>query len=270
MLKLSAETASGSVVSGVSSCCIPNYYGSGISPLAVAKKLSKHCKDITLTEVCRGFKTVAAVKKALAAAAALKEIKTILAVTGYKASGSDMSVFDMIKSIDKKRFKAAAAVVFTRKNEAQRIAKKAAAGARAFYTQPVFPSSSKRLVSMLKQLPPKLRCSIKIGVLIPFSAAACRRIAAEKPDFIPDKTLIGRIAAAERKGPEAAYRETVAIAEQGINIAAEIAEAINSRSQPSCRIAGIHLYGLTDRKFGSKNVPAGKLLSQILNTPKKP
>ncbi len=262
MLSLSAEASTAKAVSGIKSYCVPHYYHSKSSPLAVAQRLSKSCKDITYTQVCRGFKSIAVAKKALAAAAKISSITTVFCVTGDNASKSDVSIFDLIRAVDKRRFKVAAAVVFTRKNEAARMVRKIEAGATEFYTQPVFPGNIGALVSVLQRLPPKVLCSVRIGVLIPFSAAACRRIANEKPGFISDKTLVERLAAAERKGPEAAYTETAKIAQEAMTLAGELAEK-------SSKVTGIHLYGLTGRTFGKgKNmtrVTAGQLLRRILH-----
>lgn len=264
MLSLSAEAGTAKALRELKSYCVPHYYSSKSSPLAAARKLSlsKSCRDITYTQVCRGFKSIAAAKKALAAAAKVSRITTILCVTGDQASKSDISVFDLLRSVDRKRFKSAAAIVFTRKNEAARIVKKIGAGATQFYTQPVFPSNIRALVNVLQRLPPKVLCSVRIGVMIPFSAAACRRIANEKPDFVSDKTMVERLAAAERKGPEAAYNETAKIAKEAVALAGELAEK-------SPRVTGIHLYGLTGRTFGKgKNtvrVTAGQLLRRILH-----
>lgn len=263
MLRLSAETSSGDVVRGVSSYCIPHYYNSKTRPLAVAGKLSKRCKDITYTQVCRSFRNLASAKKALAEAAAIKEIKTILAVTGDKAAVSDVSVFELIKIIDKKRFNVAAAVVFTRKNEAGRVAEKAAAGATVFYTQPVFPSNSYKLVEVLKQLS-NISCSVNVGTFIPFPAAVCKKVAKEKPDFITDVSFIQGLAVAEKKGPLAAYEATVELAKNNIAAALKVAEAVNKSKKSRCKVAGIHFYGLTGRVFGtgkgSVKVQAAQLL----------
>ncbi|MBI2550195.1 hypothetical protein HYV83_03370 [Candidatus Woesearchaeota archaeon] len=262
MLSLSAEAGTAKTVRGVRSYCVPHYYHSKTGPLAAARKLSKSCKDITYTQVCRGFKSIAAVKEALAAAAKISSIKTILFVTGDHASKSDISIFDLLRAVDRKRFKKAAAIVFTRKNEAARIVKKIGAGATEFYTQPVFPGNAGALVNVLQKLPHNVRCSVRIGVMIPFSAAACRRIAKEKPGFISGKTLVERLAAAERKSPEAAYAETAKIAKEAMALAGELAEK-------NPRVTGVHLFGLTGRTFGKgKNmtrVTAGQLLRRILH-----
>lgn len=273
MLTLSAETHSCKTVKAISSYCVPNYYGYKTTPASVARRLSKHSVDLTYTQVCRNIKTIAAAKKALSAAAKIKNITTILAVTGDKASSSDISVFDLIRSIDKKRFKVAAAIVFTRRNEANRIARKAAAGAAILYTQPVFPGNSSRLLAAIRQLRLKTPCRIKIGAFIPFSSAACQKIINEKPHFMTDLTIVKRLREAELKGPKAAYRETVKIARENVNAAIETAEMINSFGRTSCRAIGIHLYGLTDRIFweGRRHLraTAANLLENVLNQPKK-
>ncbi len=265
MIDISAEL-SGKPVKGVTSYCVPSYYNYKVSPLAIAKKLSKYCGDITFTQVCRGHNAKTA-KKSLFAAAEIKEIKTILVVTGDKASPSDISIFDMIKAVDQKRFQVAASVSFTRKNEARRMEQKAAAGATIFYTQPVFPASSQKLPAILQQLPSNLLCSVRIGVLIPFSSEVCRKIAAAKPDFISDRSFITKLAAAEKKSPSEAYAATVELARQSISAALIIAKEINN-ARKSCKVAGIHLYGLNDRVFGkggnSLKVPAEELLREIL------
>ena len=270
MLALSAETNSGKTVKGVQSYCIPNYYDSKTSPLAIAKRLSKRCNDIIYTQVCRGHKTVASAKKELSAAAEVKEITAILAVTGDKASSLDISIFDLIQSIDKRRFKVAAALVFTRKNEATRITQKAAAGATTFCTQPIFPGNSHKLAAVLQKLPPlENKYEVRIGVLIPFSAAVCRKIAKEKPDFIPDSGFIGKLAAAERKSAAAAYAATIKLARENLKVAMKIAEAVNSSKGSKLKVAGVHFYGLTNRVFGTGKgrikVTTVELLKKVLN-----
>ena len=269
MLRLSAETSSGDVVIGVSSYCIPHYHNSKTSSLAVARKLSKCCKDITYTQVCRGFKDQASVKSALVKAAAVKQIKTILTVTGDKASATHISVFDLIRTIDKKRFKVAAAVVFARKNEAKRVAEKAAAGATVFYTQPVFPSDTGRLVSVLKQIS-NISCSINIGVFIPFQAAVCKKAAKEKPDFINDTSFIQKLAAEEKKSPLAARSKTAELAKNNLAAALKVAAVINKNRKSRCKVIGIHFFGLSDRIFSNGNkrvkVSAEQLLSSIIGT----
>ncbi|MBI2581229.1 hypothetical protein HYV85_05505 [Candidatus Woesearchaeota archaeon] len=272
MLRFSAEAAAANVVKGISSYYVPHYYDSRTSPLAVAKKLAKRCRDITCIQVCRGFKTAAGVKKALAAAAAIKEIKTVLAVTGDKASAADISVFDLIRIIDKKRFRVAAALVFTRKNEAERAAKKAAAGATVFYTQPVFPSNSHRLVKVLRRLSLKHRtkCSISLGVFVPFQAAACKKAAKEKPDFITDTSFIQKLAAEEKKSPLAAYSATVRLAKNSLASALKAAALVNKSRKSRCKVTEIHLFGLGNRVFGKGKgrieVSAEQLLRSITGT----
>lgn len=272
MLRISAEASSGKTVKGISSYCIPNYYGSRASPLAAAKKLSKLCNDITYTQVCRNIRTIAAAKKSISAVAKIKGVKTILAVTGDKASSSDVSIFDLIRSIDRKRFKAAAAIVFTRKNEANRIAKKAAAGVTIFYTQPVFGSNWKKLAATLKQLPQTKR-EVRIGVLIPFSAATCRAIAKEKPGLMTDSGFIAQLAAAEKKSAKAACAATIRAAGENLRAALKTAAAVNKGGN-TLKVTGIHFYGLTDRVFRSGKqkmpVPAAELLKKVLNQPKTP
>ncbi|MBI2142902.1 hypothetical protein HYU20_00990, partial [Candidatus Woesearchaeota archaeon] len=195
------------------------------------------------------------------------EITTVLAVTGDEASSSDISIFDLIRSIDEKRFKAAAAVVFTRKNEAQRVAKKAAAGATIFYTQPVFGSNWGKLAAILKKLP-KTKCEVRIGVLIPFPAAVCSRLAREKPGFIPDSAFIRQLAAAENKGAKAACAATIKLAKENLNAAMKTAAAANASSRGGCKATGVHFYGLTDRVFGTGKhavkVTAAELLKKVL------
>ncbi len=271
-LRFSAEAATANVVKGVSSYCVPHYHNYGTSPLAVARKLSKHCRDITYTQVCRGFKTISGVKKVLAAAAAIKEIKTVLAVTGDKASATGISVFDLIRTIDKKRFRIAAALVFTRKNEAKRTAEKAAAGATIFYTQPVFPSNSYKLVKVLRQLSLNYRtkCSISLGVFIPFQAAVCKSVAKEKPDFITDTSFIAGLVAAEKKSPITAYSATVRLAKNSLASALKVAALVNKSRKSRCKVTGIHFFGLGDRVFGKGNghveVSAEQMLRSIIGT----
>ncbi|MBI2141170.1 hypothetical protein HYU16_01985 [Candidatus Woesearchaeota archaeon] len=272
MLRFSAEAAAANVVKGISSYYVPHYHNSRTSPLTVSKKLAKRCRDITYTQVCRGFKDLTSVKRALAKAAAVKQVKTILAVTGDKASAADISVFDLIRIIDKKRFRAAAALVFTRKNEAERAAKKAAAGATIFCTQPVFPSNSHRLVKVLRQLSLQhsTKCSISIGVFAPFQAAACKKAAKEKPDFITDTSFIHELAAEEKKGPLAAYSATVRLAKNNLASALKVAALVNKSRKSRCKVTGIHFFGLGDRVFGKGNervrVSAGQLLRSITST----
>ncbi len=267
MLKLSAETNLGETVTGIRSYCVPHHHSSKKPPLSVARKLAQHCRSITYTQVCRSHKTVASAQKALTAAASIKEITTVLAVTGDKASSSDISVFELIKCIDRKRFSVAAAVVFTRKNEAQRIARKAAAGATIFYTQPVFGSNREKLAKTLKQLQ-KVKCEVRIGVLIPFPAAVCMKIAKEKPDFIPGSAFTRQLAAAENKGARSAYAATVKIAWENLSAAMKAAAAANAGSEGRCKVTGIHFYGLTDRVFGSGKqktaVTAAELLKRVV------
>ena len=268
MLELSAETSSARVVKGLASYCIPDYYGSKASLLAVAGKLAQNCNDITCTLVCRGLKTAAAAKKKLRNIAKIREVKTILAVTGDKASESDIAVFDLIRSVDKRRFQAAAAIVFTRKNEARRIMKKAGAGAAVFYTQPVFPENASQLPSLLKHLP-SLQCKIRIGALIPFSANACRKIAAEKPDFIPESSFMAELATAENKGPVEAYNATVKIAKSNLRVALRLAAVINANKKNTCEVTGVHFFGLEDRAFGTGQravyISAQQLLDDVMN-----
>lgn len=264
---ISAEFVKAPVI-GVSSYVVPSYYGSTIDSFAAARKLSKLCNDITYTQVCRNIKTIPAAKKLISAVAKIRSVKSILAVTGDKASGSDISVFDLIGRIDKKRFKIAAAIVFTRKNEAHRIAKKAEAGATMFYTQPVFGSNREKLVKTLKQLQ-KTKCEVRIGVLIPFKSAVCVKIAKEKPDFISDSTFIRQLAAAEDKGAKAACAATIRLAKENLNAAMKTAAAANASSERGCKVTGIHFYGLTDRVFGSGKqkmaVPAAELLKKVMD-----
>lgn len=271
MLRISAEISSGRTVKGISSYCIPNYYGSRASPLAAARRLSKYCADITYTQVCRNIRAIAAARKALSTAAKVKSITTILAVTGDKAASSDISIFDLIRSIDRKRFKAAAAIVFTRKNEASRIAKKAAAGATIFYTQPVFGSNWKKLAATLKQLPQTKR-EVRIGVLIPFSAATCRAIAKEKPGLMTDSGFIAQLAAAEKKSAKAACAATIRVARENLRAALKTAAAVNKGGN-TLKVTGIHFYGLTDRVFRSGKqkmpVPAAELLKKVLDQQKR-
>ena len=270
MLTLSAEAGAAKVVEGIPSYCVPHYHSSKGSPLAVARKLSRSCKDITYTQVCRGVKSVSAAKKALAAAAEISSITTVLCVTGDHASNSDISVFEMLKSVGKKRFRAAAAIVFTRNGEALRVARKAAAGAAIFYTQPVFPKNAGKLLKLLKQLP-RVECEIRIGVLIPFSSSVCRKVAGEKPDFISDNSFVPELEAAERKSAAAAYKTTLRLARESLNSAIMITTAVNSTKASACRVAGIHLYGLSDRIFGKGSsairVSRGQLLGAILDKP---
>ena len=244
---LSAEITSDKVVNSVNSYCVPNYHNSKTSPLAVAIRLSKHCKNITYTMVCRSHKTLASVRKALSEVARVREIRTILAVTGDKAADGDVNVFDLISSIDKKRFKVSSAIVFTRNGEERRIARKSAAGATIYCTQPVFPENSYKLLSLLKRL--QLQCEVRIGVLIPFSSPVCRKIAKEKPDFISGTKFIATLAAAEAKSAKAACAATIRIARENLKAAMNVAEAINSGRGNKCKITGIHFYGLSDRVF---------------------
>ncbi|MBI2176699.1 hypothetical protein HYU40_05145 [Candidatus Woesearchaeota archaeon] len=250
-----------------SSYCIPNYHAAKINTIAAARQLSKYSANLVYTQVCRNIKTIAAANEAIAAVARIKGVKTILAVTGDKASGSDISIFNLICSIDKKRFKVAAAVVFTRKNEAERIARKAAAGATLFCTQPVFRSNWKELATTLKPLL-KIKCEVRIGVLIPFSAATCRAIVREKPGLITDSGFIAQLAAAEKKSGRAAYAATVRLARENLQASMKTAAAVNNAGS-ELKVIGIHLYGLTNRAFGSGKqklaVTAAELLEKVLN-----
>lgn len=268
MLTLSAETGTAKVVEGIPSYCVPNYDSSKSSPLAVARKLSRSCSDITYTQVCRDVKSAATAKKAMAAAAKISGVTTILCVTGDHASNSDISVFDLLKAVDKKNLRAAAAIVFTRNGEARRVARKAAAGATIFYTQPIFQRNAGKLLKLLKQLS-KVDCEIKIGVLIPFSSPVCRKIAEEKPDFISDKSFAPELAAAERKSAAAAYKTTLRLARESFNAAMKAAAAINATTASACRVTGIHFYGLSDRIFGKGSgairVSMGELLGAMLS-----
>lgn len=271
MLSLSAEAGTAKAVRGIKSYCVPHYYYSETSPLAAAKKLSKSCNDITYTQVCRGFKSMAAAREALAAAAKISSITTVFCVTGDHASKSDISIFDLLMVVDRKRFKTASAIVFTRKSEAQRTAKKAGTGATIFYTQPVFASNLEKLAATLKQLQ-KVRCEVRIGVLIPFPAAVCMKIAKEKPDFISESAFIRQLAAAENKGAKAACDATVKIARENLNAAMKAADAANASSKSCCKVTGIHFYGLANRVFGTGKqavkVTAAELLGKVLGQPK--
>ena len=175
-------------------------------------------------------------------------MKEILAVTGDRAAFSDISIFDLISSIDKRRFRAAAAIVFTRRGEASRVVKKAAAGATVFYTQPVFPGNWRRLASVLNTCR-DVRCRVFIGIFVPFPSAACRALLREKPDFISDAFFIRSLAAAERKDGLDAFNAVVAAARDGLSAAGKVAASVN-RSGVQCRIVGFHFYGLADRTFG--------------------
>ena len=268
MLSISAENSTGKAVEGVKSYCVPHHYSSKANPLAIAKKAARFCNNLTYTQVCRGNKAIREARKSMAAAAKIKEIKTILAVTGDNASKSDINVTDLINAIDNKRFSTAAAIVFTRADEARRIAQKAESGAAMFYTQPVFPGNSQKLFSVIRQLQRNLKCSIIIGVLIPFSSAACQKIALSKPDFISETSFIPELAKAEQISPLAAYNITLKLAKKAIAASFNLANLVNSVNT-GCKVTGIHLYGLGDRTFGeggkAVKVTANELFEDIFN-----
>lgn len=232
---------------------VPSHKDSAVSSLEAAKKLLG--AEVMPTITCRGLGSKNAAEK-VAAGFAKAEIKSVLAVSGDGREEPDISVMELIRALKASGLKVAAAMVFTRKNEALRIRKKMKAGASVFYTQPVFQSNAANLTRLLSGIDEKI--TVFAGVLVPFPAALCRRIARQKPDFMPDTSFIKQLASAEKNGT--AYEETVRMARQNLHAALKIAGKTRN-------VAGLHFYGISDRKFNGEKVKASRLLEDVLRKP---
>lgn len=237
---------------GISRYIIPDHFSSKIRVAEAARALSSHGK-IVCTATCRGIKSIADAQEKYS-----WKWET-MAVTGDQAQPGDISIFGLIGILKKP----AAAIVFSRKNEAERMAKKSDLGVKSFFSQPVFPGNVEEFVNTMKkfrQARPGAQCKIAIGCMVPFKARLCKKLAREKTGFITDTGFIKGLGAAEKEGR--GYEETIRIAREHFNTA--------KRAESSIRRMGfktaLYIYGIRRyQKIKGNKIRASQMLKQMKN-----
>lgn len=231
--------------------------------LAVARKLSESARQSQLI-----YSVLCTLPSLASAEALLEKLRgvpnplTVLAVLGdlNKGEKPNYSVYDLIGKVNEKGFVATAAMSLEKSSgkisEADKVRRKVERGAKVFYTQPLFAENAENLNNILLETR-DLDYEVSVGIMVPFSEAVSRGIAAETPGVLPSQeSFFVKLREAERgRRP---YLQGIEMAKEGLRAAHAFAG-----KDPKHRVTGIHLYAVTPRRYGEINVRVLELLSSL-------